>query len=62
MYVGSSIICDGPYLLLIHASYLNLVLYMLDFLQHYLSIANGIEGVGIFELLIFQCFVQKLLS
>ena len=31
--------------------------YMLDLLPYYLSIANGTGGVGIFELLIFQCFV-----
>ena len=33
------------------------VLYMLDLLLYYLSIANGTGGVGIFELLVFQCFV-----
>ena len=31
--------------------------YMLDLLPYYLSIANGAGGVGIFELLVFQCFV-----
>ena len=31
--------------------------YMLDFLPYYLSIANGTGGVGIFEFLVFQCFV-----
>ena len=31
--------------------------YTLDLLPYYLSIANGAGGVGIFELLIFQCFV-----
>ena len=34
-----------------------LVLYTLDLLPYYLSIANGAGGVGIFELIIFQCFV-----
>ena len=34
-----------------------LVPYMLDLLPYYLSIANGAEGVGIFELFVFQCFV-----
>ena len=33
------------------------VLYTLDFLPYYLSIANGAGGVGIFELLIIKCFV-----
>ena len=32
------------------------VLYMLNLLPHYLSIANRAGGAGIFEL-IFQCFV-----
>ena len=31
--------------------------YTLDLLPYYLSIANGSGGVGIFELLVFQCFV-----
>ena len=31
--------------------------YILDFLPYNLSIANGAGGVGILELLIFQCFV-----
>ena len=31
--------------------------YTLDLLPYYLSIANGAGGAGIFELLIFQCFV-----
>ena len=31
--------------------------YTLDLLPYYLSIANGAGGVGIFELLVFQCFV-----
>ena len=33
------------------------VLYTLDLLPCYLSIANGTGGVGTFELLIFQGFV-----
>ena len=36
--------------------------YTLDLLPYYLLIANGAGGVGIFELLIFQCFAQKLSS
>ena len=31
--------------------------YMLDLLLYYLSIANCAGGIGIFELLVFQCFV-----
>ena len=31
--------------------------YTLNLLPYYLSIANGAGGVGIFELLVFQCFV-----
>ena len=31
--------------------------YTLDLLPYYLSIANGTGGVGIFEFLVFQCFV-----
>ena len=46
---------------LIHYSFAPLILfcvpYMLDFLLYYLSIANGAGGVGIFELLVFHCFV-----
>ena len=46
---------------LIHYSFAPLILfgvpYTLDFLLYYLSIANGAGGVGIFELLIFHCFV-----
>ena len=34
-----------------------LVPYTLDLLPYYLSIANGVGGVGIFELFVFQCFV-----
>ena len=30
--------------------------YTLDLLPYYLSIANGAGGVGIFEVLVFQCF------
>ena len=48
---------NGPYSLLVRTSYLFRVPYMLDLLPYYLSIANGIGGVGIFELLIFQCIV-----
>ena len=51
---------------LIHYSFAPLILfrvpYTLDLLPEHLSIANGAGGVGIFELLVFQCFVQKLLS
>ena len=36
--------------------------YMLDLLPYYLSIANGAGDVGIFELLVFHYFVEKLLS
>ena len=46
---------------LIHYSFMPLILfrapYTLDLLPYYLSIANGAGGVGIFELLIFQCLV-----
>ena len=46
---------------LIHYSFALLILfrapYTLDFLPYYLSTANGAGGVGIFELLIFQCFI-----
>ena len=46
---------------LIHYSFVPLVLfrvpYTLDLLPYYLSIANGAGGVGIFELLVFQCFI-----
>ena len=46
---------------LIHYSFAPLILflvpYTLDLLPYYLSIANSAGGVGIFELLIFQCFV-----
>ena len=46
---------------LIHYSFAPLILfrvpYTLDFLPYYLSIANGAWGVGIFELLVFHCFV-----
>ena len=34
-----------------------LVPYTLDFFPYYLSVANGAGGVGIFKLLVFQCFV-----
>ena len=36
--------------------------YTLDLLPYYPLIANGTGGVGIFELLVFQCFVSKLSS
>ena len=46
---------------LIHYLFASLILfrvpYMLYLLPYYLSIANGAGGVGIFELLVFQCFV-----
>ena len=46
---------------LIHYSFALLILfrvaYTLDFLPYYLSIVNGAGDVGIFEPLIFQCFV-----
>ena len=46
---------------LIHYSFTPLILfrvvYTLDLLPYYLSIANGAGGLGIFELLVFQCFV-----
>ena len=46
---------------LIHYSFVPLILfripYMLDLLPYNLSIANGAGSIGIFELLIFQCFV-----
>ena len=45
----------------IHYSFAPLILfcvpYTLDLLLCYLSTANGTGGVGIFELLVFQCFV-----
>ena len=45
----------------IHYSFAPLILfrvpYTLDFLPYYLSIANGAGGIGIFELLVFHCFV-----
>ena len=45
---------------LIHYSFAPLivfhVLYKLNLLLYYVSIANGTGGVGIFEFLIFQCF------
>ena len=44
---------------LIHYSFMPLILfrvpYTLDFPLYYPSIANGAGGVGIFELLVFQC-------
>ena len=48
----------------IHYSFVPLILfrvpYTLDLLPCYLSIENGAGVVGIFELLVFQCFVQEL--
>ena len=45
---------------LIHYSFAPLILfripYMLDLLPQHLSITNGAGCVGIFELLVFQCF------
>ena len=47
----------------IHYSFAPLILfhvpYMLDLLPYYLSIANGTGGVGIFELLVFQCLYRS---
>ena len=46
---------------LIHYSFAPLILfcalYTLDLLPYNLSIANGAGGIGVFELLVFQCFV-----
>ena len=46
---------------LVHYSFTPLILfrvpYTFDLLLYYLLIANGTGGVGIFELLVFQCFV-----
>ena len=46
---------------LIHYSFAPLISfcvpYMFDLLPYYHSIANGTGDVGIFELLVFQCFV-----
>ena len=46
---------------LIHYLFAPLILfyvpYMLDLIPYYLSTANSDGGVGIFELLVFQCFV-----
>ena len=46
---------------LIHYLFAPLILfcvpYTLDLLLYYLSIANGTGGEGIFELLVFQCFI-----
>ena len=48
---------------LIHYSFAPLILfrvpYTLDFLPYYLSIENGAGGVGIFEILIFQCLYRS---
>ena len=49
---------------LIHYSFAPLilfrVLYTIDFLLYYLSIANGAGGIGIFELLVFQGFLEAI--
>ena len=46
---------------LIHYSFAPLILfcvpYTLDLLPYYLLIANSAGDIGIFELLVFQCFV-----
>ena len=46
---------------LIHYLFAPLILlrvpYTLNLLPYYLLIANGTGGVGIFKLLVFQCFV-----
>ena len=46
---------------LIHYLFTPLILfrvpYTVDILPYYLVIANGTGGVGIFELLLFQCFI-----
>ena len=46
---------------LIHYPFVPLILfcvpYTLDFLPYYLLIVNGAGGVGVFELLVFHCFV-----
>ena len=39
---------------LIHYSFAPLISFLVPY---YLLIANGTGGVGIFELLVFQCFV-----
>ena len=45
---------------LIPYSFASLILFCvpntLDLLPYYPSIANGTGGIGIFELLVFQCF------
>ena len=49
---------------LIHYSLAPLILfrvsYMIDFLPYYLLIANGTGSVGVFELLIFQGFLEAI--
>ena len=47
----------GPYSLLIGTSYFISCSVHARLLPYYLSIANGAGGVGIFELLVFQCFI-----
>ena len=47
----------------IHYSFALLILfrvpYMLNFLPYYLLIENGAWGVGIYELLLFQCLYRS---
>ena len=50
-------VCNGPYSLFVCASYFILCSVHARFASVTLSIANGAGGVGIFELLVFQCFV-----
>ena len=49
---------------LIHYSFAPLIVfrvpYTIDFLPYYLSIANGAGGVGTFELLVFQVFLEAI--
>ena len=47
---------NGPYSLLVRASYFIFVPYTLGFLPYYLSIANGAGCVGIFELVTISMF------
>ena len=50
---------NGPYSLLIRASYFISCSLHARFAS---VLANGTGGIGIFELLVFRCFVQKLSS
>ena len=49
---------------LIHYMFAPLILfhvpYLLNLFPYHLSIANGAGGVGIFELLVFHCFVDAI--